>query len=81
LALSSGTHQQFTVTPRDASTSFEETQETLRMVLSATPGARMIDLDPKNRIAIIEVPDHLEAAVRAVLGHRFIVDPNAPLRY
>ena len=69
------------MTPRDASTSFDETQETLRMVLSATPDARLIDSDPRNRIAIIEVPDHLVAAVRTALGHRFIVDPNAPLRY
>jgi hypothetical protein len=56
-------------------------RDTLRTVFSATAGARLIDLDPRNRIAIIEVPDHLEAAVRAALGHRFVVDPNAPLKY
>jgi hypothetical protein len=79
--LSSDTPQQFTVAARDASASFDETQQIIKTVLSATPGARVVDMDPRNRLAVVEIPGHLVDTVRHALGHRFVVDPNAPLRY
>ena len=48
------------------------------MVLSATPDARLIDSDPRNRIAIIEVPDHLVAAVRTAGGQPPLRQPWGP---
>jgi hypothetical protein len=57
--------------------SFDEAKRIIRQV----PGVRVTDLDPKNRIAIIEVPEQLSAEVQGALESRFLVDPNAPLRY
>ncbi len=79
--MSSDASQEFTVAPRDASSSFEEAQEAISRALSAIPGVRVTDADPKNRIAIIEVPNDLVEEVRGALEDRFFVDPNARLRF
>ena len=50
-------------------------------MLASTPGARVVDLDPTTKVAVIEVPDSHVQAVRAALDALFLVDPNAPLTY
>jgi hypothetical protein len=55
--------------------------EEARRIVAAVPGVRVTDADPKNRIAVIEVPENLAVAVQKALQARFLVDPNATLRY
>jgi hypothetical protein len=55
--------------------------EEARRIIAAIPGARVTDLDPKNRIAVIEVPAPLAAATKRALEDRFLVDPNATIGY
>ncbi|KIZ43721.1 MULTISPECIES: hypothetical protein [Rhodopseudomonas] len=69
------------MTPRDGSTSFDDAEAAIRQVLSDTPETKLVDLDRKNRIAVIEIPDQAVTAVRDALQSRFQIDPNAPLRF
>jgi hypothetical protein len=69
--------QNFVLSPRDQSMPFEEVSR----IISAVPGVRVTQLDPKNRIAVIAVPEHLSAAVQQALQDRFLIDPNATLGY
>jgi hypothetical protein len=72
--------QQFTVAPRDDSTSFEQAEAIIRDVLAKMPDAQLVDTDTKNRIAVVEVPTHAAAAVREALEQHLLVDPNGTLR-
>jgi hypothetical protein len=69
------------VTPRDSSLQFESAHAAILKDISNLPGARLIDVDPRNRLAVIEVPTQLSAQVHSTLADRFIVDANATLRY
>jgi hypothetical protein len=80
ITLSSKT-QQFTVTPRDNSASFDNAETVIRQQLAATPDATLVDTDASNRIAIIEAPEGSMATIREALGDEFLVDLNAPLRF
>jgi hypothetical protein len=71
------TVKRFTVSPRDASMPFDVAHR----IIADVPGARVTDVDAKNRIAVIEVPAHMSADVERALQDRFLVDPNAPLQY
>jgi len=55
--------------------------EEVSRIVAAVPGVRVTQLDPVSRIAVIEVPAHLSAAVQSALRGRFVIDPNAPLGY
>ena len=60
---------------------FEEAQNAVSNVLASTPGARTVDVDQRNRMLVIEIPEHFVGRVRDALEDRFIIDTNAPLRY
>jgi hypothetical protein len=75
--MNSSNNRLLTVSPRDDSMAFDEATRIIKNV----PGVRLTNVDPKNRIAIVEVPGHLQQAVKKALEHRFLVDENAPLRY
>jgi len=79
--LSSDNPQQFTIAPSDTSMSFDEAHKVVKSVVATIAGCRIIDVDPRNKIAIVEIPSGEVAALRSALGSGFLVDPNAPLRY
>jgi uncharacterized protein (DUF1499 family) len=79
--LSSDIPKQFTVSPSDDATPFNEAKQILETVLSTVPGTRVVDTDRKNRIVVVEIPSHLVDEVSRALGEGFIVAPNPLLRY
>jgi hypothetical protein len=79
--LSSDSLTQFTVASRDATVPFETTLNSVRAAIAATPGARMVDIDKKNGVAVVELPGDRVAAIRGALGDGYLIDPNAPLTY
>ena len=73
--------EQFIIASRDPSAPIDSTVQAVRDALEYAVGSRVVSVDRKTSIVVIEIPGPEVERVRTALGSGFMFDPNPKLHY
>jgi hypothetical protein len=73
--------EQFIIASRDPSTPIDSTVRAIEKALQSAAGSRVLAVDQKTGVVVIEIPSSEAERVRTALGSGFLFDPNSKLHY
>lgn len=73
--------EQFIIASRDPGKPVSATMLAVERALQSAVGSRVVSVDRKTGVVVVEIPSSEVARVRAELGSDFMFDPNPQLRY
>jgi hypothetical protein len=73
--------EQFIIASRDPSAPIDSTVRTVQDALQHAVGSRVVSVDRKTSIVVVEIPQPEVERVRTALGSAFMFDPNPKLHY
>jgi hypothetical protein len=73
--------EQFIVAPRNPSEPVSSTLQAIQKALQSAPGSRVVSVDYKTGVVVVEIPSSEVSRVRDELDGNFLFDPNAKLGY
>jgi hypothetical protein len=73
--------EQFIIASRDQSAPIDSTVQAVQHALQSTVGSRVVSVDRKTSIVVVEIPESGVEQVRTALGSDFMFDPNPKLHY
>lgn len=73
--------EQFIIASRDSSAAIDSTVQAVQHALQSTVGSRVVSVDRKTSIVVVEIPESGVEQVRTALGSGFMFDPNPKLHY
>lgn len=73
--------EQFIIASRDPSAPIDSTIQAVQRALQSVVGSRVVSVDRKTSIVVVEIPESAVEQVRTALGSGFMFDPNSKLKY
>jgi hypothetical protein len=73
--------EQFIIASRDPSAPIDSTVQVVQRALQSAVGSRVVSVDRKTSIVVVEIPEFGVEQVRTALGSGFMFDPNSKLQY
>ncbi len=73
--------EQFIIASRDPGKSVDLTLKAVEKALRSVPGSRVVSVDQKTGVVVVEIPSSEVNRVRTELGSGFMFDSNSGLRY
>jgi hypothetical protein len=73
--------EQFIIASRDASAPIDSSVKKVQEALQPAVGSRVVSVDRRTGVIVVEIPESEVERVRTALGNGFMFDPNPKLHY